>query len=136
MSLTIQSDVANNDTLVAKVFNRARVLMNGLKTLFHESNSHTTARPSTLSFETSEPRPNGQFMGVTRPKIVRRRTIDVESLDPAVEVTQPLIGKIEFSVPVGATDAEMLEMRQDLIAVLDDDTLMGTLMTQNIAPDM
>jgi hypothetical protein len=110
--------------------------MNGLKTVFHEDNNHTTARPSTLSFETSEPKPNGQFLGVTRPKIIRRRTVDVGSIDPATLITSPLLGKIEFSIPVGATDADVLELRQDLIAALDDDSLMVTLMSKNIAPDV
>lgn len=134
--LTINTDPNNDDTIVAKIFSRARVLMNGLKTLYHMDNSHSTARPDTLSFETSEPKPNGQFLGVTRPKVVRRRTIDVESIDPGTEISQPLIGKVEFSIPVGATDAELLELRQDLIAVLDDDATMGTLMSKNIAPDV
>jgi len=133
--LTLQSDVANNETLISKIFTRARVLMNGLKTLYHEDNHHTTARPSTLSFETSEPRPNGQFLGVTRPKIIRRRTVDVNSTDPSTQITQPLLGKIEFSIPVGTSGSDVMELRQDLIAALDDDSLMDTLMSKNIAPD-
>lgn len=44
------------------------------------------------------------------------------------DVDAVLIGEVNFSVPVGVTAATMLLLRQRIIALLDDDTIMDDLM--------
>jgi len=131
--ITINVDVLNDSNLVAKVFTKARTLLNGARTLFFGP-SHETSLPDTLAMSVTDAKPNGNYKGVTRPSVKRTSTIVVAGQDPATSITCPLIGNIEFSIPVGASSAQCMIIRQELIAILDDDTIMEPLMMQSIAP--
>jgi len=131
--LTFNVDVLHDTNLVAKVFEYARSLRDGMKSLFFGPDN-TTSEPDTLSFEVTDPKQNGNFRGVTRPKIVRTRTAVVDGVDETTQLVQPLIGKLEFSIPVGTLPADILLLRQEIVAILNDDTVMDKLMKRNIAP--
>jgi hypothetical protein len=132
-TITLSVDVANDGNLVNSIFTKARTLLNGARTLFFGP-THETSLPDTLAIYVSDAKPNGNFKGVTRPGLKRTSTIVVPGIDPTTSITSPLIGNVEFSVPVGATSEECMILRQELIAALDDDTIMEPLMMQSIAP--
>lgn len=132
-TITLAVDVLNNATLVNKVFTKLRSLKNGLQTVLFGPD-HTSYSPDLLSCTVSDPKPNGNFKGVVRPIVKRSTTVSVAGVDDTTTISTPLIGTINFSVPVGVTAAQVMELRQDLIAVLDNDSIMDGMMLQSVAP--
>lgn len=124
-TITLAVDEANNSTPVNNVYNRYQEFLN--RTIYHFSASTLTFR-DILGFYRTEPKTNGNFKGVAKTSMKITTDIEVDGVDSATSITAPLIGEVSFSVPVGATAAEAMLLRQRLIAALDDDTLMVAFM--------
>lgn len=88
---------------------------------------HTMVAPHTLSFYRTQPKVNGNFRGMAKSAMKISECISVDGVDTTTSVIAPLLAEVSFSVPVGATTAQLVELRQRLIALLDDDTLMNNL---------
>lgn len=76
------------------------------------------------------PTKSGNFKGVSKSAVKFTQDAEVPGVDSATTLTAPIIIEVSFSVPVGCTNAELMEMRQRAIAALDDDTLMDALNVQ------
>lgn len=113
--ITLPVDTLNNGTLTNRVYLRYseftdRSLYNGP--------SHTLTNRETLGFYRTQPKPNNVDYGVAKSAVKLTKDVEVSNRAGAV-IKKPLIGDVLFSVPVGATAAQTLSFRQELIAVID-----------------
>jgi hypothetical protein len=83
-----------------------------------------------MAFYRSVPKKSGNFNGVAKSAVKFTVDKEVEGVDSSTTVIAPLIGEISFSVPLGTTAAEAMELRQRMIAALDNDTIMVKLMEE------
>lgn len=122
--ITLSVDVANNSTLVNQAYTR------------HEENTnrstyvgpaHALDSRNVMQFYRTAPRQNGEFRGTAKSSVKFTEDFAVNNASGTGTITSPLIAEVSFSVPVGVATADILEMRQRLIALLDDDSIMGDL---------
>lgn len=91
------------------------------------SSDHTIALKDTLGFYRTPPKPNGTFKGVAKTSFKISKDILVAGVDGVSQLTAPIIMEVSFSVPVGATTAQILRERQRLVSLLDRDDIMSPL---------
>lgn len=123
-TITLAVDEANNATLVDKGYDRFDVYQNRA---IYNSEDHTISSPDTLTFYRTLPKQSGNFKGQAKSAAKFSKTLTVSGVDGA-DVQAPLIIEVSASVPVGATEAVQLEMRQRAVALLDRDDIMVALM--------
>lgn len=123
--ITIQSDIANDENLVSKTYRRTRYA--NTQSLY-QGPSHTVASRNQLQFYVTDAKRSGESRGIQKCALKLTRDMSVENASGSGDIILPEIGSINFSLPVGVTAAETKELRQDLIAILDDDEIMGRLM--------
>lgn len=119
-TITLAVDVANNATTVDKDFSRFDVYQN--RTVYI-SEDHSILSPDTLSFYRTLPKTSGNFRGQAKTAFKFSKSLTVAGIDGA-DVQAPFILEVSASIPVGATEATMMEIRQRAIALLDRDDLM------------
>ena len=122
-TITLAVDVLNNATTVDKVFTRFEEYQNRA---VYISDEHSIAERDTLALYRTLPKPSGNFRGVGKSTVKFSKDLSVLGVDGTSQVA-PLIIEVSFSIPVGATVATMLEMRQRAVALLDDDSVMVNL---------
>lgn len=122
-SINLQVDVLNNGTPVSKTYSRYEEQVN--RSTYNGPN-HTMLDTDTMSFYRTLPKRSGNFNGTARSGIVIRKTVTVKDA-LGNDVRLPLIGEVNFSVPVGVSAAVTKELRQTLISVLDADAVSGAL---------
>lgn len=123
-TITLAVDVANNATLVDKDYTRYDLYQNRS---VYRSEDHTIATPDTLTFYRTPPKQSGNYFGQAKSAAKFSKTITVPGVDGA-DVQGPVIFEVSASVPVGASTAIQLELRQRAIALLDRDDIMTKLM--------
>lgn len=123
-TITLPVDVLNNGTTVDKVFTRYDEYQNRS---VYVSPSHTMESRDTLSFYRTQPKPSGNFKGVS--KVAAKFSEDklVTGADGVSQLTAPLIVDIAASIPVGVSWAQVLKKLQEAIALLDQDAIMSPL---------
>lgn len=94
------------------------------------SDSHTTVGRDTLTFLRTLPKVSGNDQGQAKASFKFTRDILVPSTLTSIEIKRPLIIEVSASIPVGATDAEILDIRERAIALLNDQTVMDKLHKQ------
>lgn len=96
----------------------------------YTGDNHSVASKNTLGLYRTFPRSSGNFKGVA--KTSAKITIDttVVGNDGLAQLTVPVIGEVNFSIPVGVSAADQMVIRQTLISLLDDDTIMEKLMNK------
>lgn len=100
---TITLALPNGGNPVNAGFTRIDVFQN--RSLYHGPNHSNTAR-ETLGFYRTYPKKTGNFLGVM--KSATKITKDLSVLNAVGEpIVSPMIADISFSVPVGATAAEV-----------------------------
>lgn len=122
-SYTLQVDVANNGTLVPQVVNRHDATA-GYSTYIGED--HSLSQRDIIQFYRS-PVAKGLDGGRAKSKFKITEDLEVIPCSGTCSVLTPMIGEVSFSLPILATDAQILELRQRMIAVLDNDALMSKL---------
>lgn len=124
--LTLPVDVLNNGTLVNTVFTR-----------FDGSNqnrsvyigpSHTLEARELLGFYRTPPKKSGNYKGSAKCAVKLTSDVEVPGVDSSTTLTAPEIADLQFSLPVGITLAQAKVIRQRLIALLDNDTVMDAVM--------
>lgn len=123
-TLTLAVDVLNNGTPVNSTFTRFEEFQN--RSVYVES-THSMAQRSTLSLYRTFPKQSGNFRGVSKSSIKFSRDFTVTGVDGSSTIMSPFIAEVSFSIPLGVTDAEILEMRQRIITLLDTDNIMTPL---------
>lgn len=76
------------------------------------------------------PTRSGNFKGVSKSAVKLTKDVEVAGVDSSTTLTAPIIIDVSFSIPVGATAAEVLHARQRAVALLDTDSVMDKLNTQ------
>lgn len=123
-TLTLGVDVANNATIVDRPYRRYEENLN--RSVYVGPN-HTLTTKDTLTFYRTSPKPSGNFRGTAKTSFKFSQDQSVLAVDGISQLTAPAIVEVNFSLPVGVTPAQVLELRQRVIALLDSDNIMNNL---------
>lgn len=106
--ITLPVDVTNTDTLVNLVLSRQEEYLN--RTVYIAP-GHMPDSRDMFGLYRSPIKPTSAFKGVMRTSF--KFTKDVLVLNPVGEqISSPMIAEVSFSIPVGTSAAEKLEMTQ------------------------
>lgn len=124
-TITLAVDVLNNATTEDSVFRRHEETT-GRSTYVVDA-SHSLETRDMLQFYRTPPKRNGESRGSS--KCAAKFTLDSEvpNASGSGNILLPQIAEVSFSLPVGTTAAQTLELRQRIIALLDDDAVMAPL---------
>lgn len=123
-TFTVQVDEANNAVNVATLF--TKVDYSGNKSIF-QAPAHSLLLRDKLEFFRTYPTKSGNFNGVAKCGFKLTDDEIVAGVDQSTSLVAPEIGQVSFSVPVGVTAASSKKLRQRIIAILDNDTIMDKL---------
>lgn len=124
-TITLAVDTANTGTTANQSYNRYAEKENSSSYI---SATHTLVLRDMIEFGRTFPTQSGNYRGVLRPSIKLTEDVEVTGVDSTTTVVQPLIANLSFSIPVGTSAAATLELRQRLLALLDDDAVMAPLL--------
>lgn len=126
--ITLSVDEENDGVgPVNHVFNRFEEYQNRS---VYISMDHTIAAKDTLGLYRTFPKPSGNFRGVAKSAFKISKDISVTGVDGVSQLSAPIIVDVSFSIPVGATHAQVLLARQRALALLDLDAVMTPLNEQ------
>jgi hypothetical protein len=125
--ITLAVDEANDSTLVDFVLTRFEEYLNRSKYIGAD---HTLTLRDELSMYRTFQKQNGNFKGVAKSSVKFTRDFEVLGVDGISTLTSPAIVEVSMSLPVGLTTAQIIELRQRAIALLDRDDIMTPLNSQ------
>lgn len=123
-TVTLSVDLLNDETFTDVDFTRVDVFPN--RSLYKSVDDSYIIR-DTLAFYRTLPKRSGNNLGVKKSAFKLTQDQVVPGVDATTTLTQPEIAEVSFNSPVGSTAAVRKIMRQRLIALLDNDTLMERL---------
>lgn len=127
--LSISVDAANDGNAAAEVYDRRDEFQN--RSVYIGAD-HLPEERNELALYRTYPTKSGNFKGVLKSSVKFTQDVDVPGVDSSSTLTSPIILEASFSIPVGATAADILHIRQRLVALLDDDTFMDSLNVQQM----
>lgn len=128
--ITLAVDEENDGVgLINHVYSRFEEFQNRASYISAE---HSLDSRDTLAFYRTMPKSSGNFRGVAKTALKFSMDKTVFGVDGVSNITAPLIGEVSFSLPVGASAADALILRQRLVALLDRDDVMVPLMEQQM----
>jgi hypothetical protein len=98
-----------------------------LNRTIYTSGSHSINSRDQLALYRTMPSQSGNFKGVAKSTIKFTKDFSVLGVDGLATLTSPVILSCSLSAPVGVTSAQLVEMRQRAVALLDSDTIMTAL---------
>lgn len=111
---TVTLALPNSGTPVNRAFKRIDVLQN--RSVYHGP-AHTTLLRETLGFYRTPSKKIGNFNGVMKGAV--KTTLDIEVQNAIKEtIVSPQIGEMSFSIPVGATVANVNQLFDHLDALI------------------
>lgn len=119
-TLTLSVDPENDGNPVNETWTRLAE-SNGRST--YKGPLHTFVNKDVLDFFATLPKRIKDFFGVAKSGFRFTESITVATPSGGT-VEAPLIGEVRFAVPVGATEAQMQNLRQRMVTVLDNDAIM------------
>jgi hypothetical protein len=125
--ITLAVDELNNDSTVDYDFTRYEEYQNRS---VYIGEDHDLASRDTLSLYRTLPKVSGNYKGNAKSTLKFSKDYAVDGVDGVATLTAPVIAEVSFSVPVGVSAADRMIIRQRIIAILDDDTFMESLMSQ------
>lgn len=123
---TLSIDVANNSTLVDVDYTRYDQYNNRS---VYVSENHVPGAEEKLTFYRTFPTSVGNFKGVRKTAFKFAWTCEVPGND-GTTVQSSNIAEVSFSLPVGVSSADAMKIRQAVITLLDNDTIMVPLHEQ------
>lgn len=126
-TVTLDVDVLNNGTTEEQVYTRYEEAQNRTAYI---GTTHVPDARDILTIYRTFPTRSGNFKGVAKSSVKFTKDVEVAGADSSTTLTSPIILDLSFSVPVGATAADVKVARQRLLALLDDDTFMDGLNIQ------
>lgn len=127
-SITLSVDEENDGVgPVNHVFTRFEEYLN--RSVYIGSD-HTLSTKNTLGLYRTFPKPSGNFKGVAKTAFKFSQDVGVMGSDGTSTINAPIIIDVGFSIPVGATHAQILIARQRALALLDLDAIMTPLNEQ------
>lgn len=128
LTLTLSVDKANDNNAANEVFTRDGGAVAPNKSLYY-GDLHTVDAKETLTFARVPAKINGNFKGTQRSSQKYSRTFTVLGVDgnniDVIATTECI-----DSFPVGMTSAQKTEMRQYMVALRDNDTIMDAVHDQ------
>lgn len=123
--ITLAVDELNSGSTTDHVYKRQDEFQN--RTVYIRPAVHTLDARDQLGLYRTYPKPNGNFKGVA--KTTAKFTVDVvvDGVDGVSQITAPAIVDVGFSLPQGIPAATVKILRQKVLALLDDDTIMDDL---------
>lgn len=123
---TLAVDTANTGSTTDKTYTRFEENLNRSKYI---AAGHTLFSRDTLDLYRTSPKISGNFRGTAKSSVKFTTDITVAGVDGS-DLVAPVIVECSFSVPVGAAATVSLEKRQQMLALLDNDTIMAALNDQ------
>lgn len=120
-TITLSVDDTNDDTPVNQVYTRYEEAANRSSYI---GSDHTLSDRNLMTVTRNFPTVSGNFRGVAKSTLKFTQDVEVEGVDATTDVNSSVIAAVSFSIPVGTTAALAMEIRQRLIAALDDDDFM------------
>lgn len=123
-SITLSVDAANDGNPANQVFTRYAEYDNRSEYI---GTNHTISSKDELKFYRTQPKSSGNYKGTARSSVKFSKDFSVPGVDVTTTVVSPIIVDVSFSCPVGTTSAQITEMRQRAVSILDNDTIMDAL---------
>jgi len=127
-TITVPVDLLNTGSTTDEVYRRQEE--NAGKSVYILEAVHSLIKRHMFSLFRTHPKKVGNFRGMAKSAVKFTQDLDIPGVDSTTTLTTPLIAEASFSIPVGATAAQVLEARQRLVAILDDDVVMVRLSEQ------
>lgn len=125
-TLTLSVDLANNSSATDQVFTRFE---EGVNRSLYTGPDHTLITRNTLTLLRTPPKRTGVYYGNAKTGAKFTKDITVTQAD-GTETVAPIIMELSASIPVGASAADVLAVRQHMVTILDRDDIAGSLQTQ------
>lgn len=122
--ITLPVDNANDGNTVDQSYSRYDEYQN--RTTYVGEN-HSPANRDQIAMYRSFPTKSGNFKGTSKSAVKLTEDVSVPGADGVATLTVPCIAEVSFSIPVGMPATKVLELRQRIIALLDDDQIMDDL---------
>lgn len=90
---------------------------------------HLPGNRRQVTFYRTAPTKSGNFMGVGKSSVKFTQDVSVSGVNGSALVA-PIIIELAFSVPVGVVVGQLEELRREVLALIDNDTLMNKLNVQ------
>jgi hypothetical protein len=81
-----------------------------------------------LRFAATLPKRSGNFPGVLRTEVRLTQSVEVEGVETSTTVSGTATLSLQASIPLGMTEADVKLLRQRMIALLDEDSVVSDLM--------
>lgn len=128
-TITLAVDVLNNGTAVGQAYVASD--RSGVNRTIYQGPGHTLISRNTMAFMRGYPKRTGNFYGSAKSSIKFTKDVSVPQADGTTTVA-PLIVEVSVSMPVGVPVADLLAIRQHVIAVLDRDDVCNDLQAKLI----
>lgn len=126
-TITLAVDKLNTGATTDKDYSRLDVFQNRAN---YVATTHTLDNRDTVSLYRTFPKQSGNYKGVAKSSIKLTKDISVLGVDQTSSIISPIIIEVSFSVPVGSPVADVLELRQTVLSILDRDDIMNALNNQ------
>lgn len=115
-TITLPVDLLNNGTTTDFIATRDEVYLNRSVYTLPE---HTIMSRDILGFYRTRPTVSGNYRGTAKSAAKFTEDVSVPGVDSSTSMLAPLIGEVNFAIPVGVDAAKTLVLRQRLIALID-----------------
>jgi hypothetical protein len=115
-TIVLPVDPANDGNIVNENYTRYDY---GANRATYVGDDHSLSSRNMFAVTRSFPTASGNFKGVGKSSIKFTQDIVVDGVDVTVQNTSPIIGAVNFSIPVGCTSAQAMLVRQRLVAAID-----------------
>jgi hypothetical protein len=126
-TVTLSVDVANDASNTDEDYTRYDEYQNRA---VYIGDDHVPELRNLLGIYRTFPTKNGNFKGTAKSSVKFTQDVLVTGVDGVSSLAAPIILDLSFSVPVGADVADLVHLRQRLLALIDDDTFMDSLNIQ------
>lgn len=122
-TINLTVDAANNGTTATEAYTS---YSNTGSIHTYIGADHAPDMQNTLKLYRTEPSASGNFKGYLDTKISFGQDFTVPGVD-GVNSVRMGFASLQIRVPVGVSEAQILHLRQRVVAILDTDTIMGKL---------
>jgi hypothetical protein len=124
--ITLSVDAANDGSPVNQDYSRHHETTDRTTYI---GTTHTEAEREQFQLYRTAAKRSGVSRGSRKCAIKFTQDVSVLNADGSGDIVLPLIGEVSFAIPLGVTDAQLVELRQRLVSILDDDSIAGSLMS-------
>ena len=125
--ISITVDPLNDATTEVQTYSRFEEFLNRSKYI---GENHSLDAREELTLYRTFPKQAGNFRGVGKSAVKFATDIVVPGVDSTTSLNTAIIAEVSFSVPLGASAADVLLMRQRIMGLLDLDAVMSPLNEQ------